>query len=110
MSDMRKFIQNAGGCVVSNNILSGRGKLKWCIREDPINDNDNGWRFLSDIDTDQYLNNPNNMSICDFNTVAEIEPAILAIYNCEIGTDIELVDKKRKKVFIDSNTGKPYKI
>lgn len=85
MSNMPIFIQNAGGCVVSKNILSERGKLKWCVREEPMNDQDNGWRFFSDIDTDQYLSNPDNMCICDFNTVAKIEPAILAIYKCDIG-------------------------
>lgn len=47
-----QFISNAGGCVVSKNI---------------INKNDNGWRFFSDIDTEEYINNPHNLMICDFN-------------------------------------------
>jgi hypothetical protein len=55
-----EFIRNPGGSVVSKNILNGKGKLKWCIREKPLNDFDNGWRFLSDIDTDEFLSNPNN--------------------------------------------------
>lgn len=101
-----QFIKNAGGCVVSKNILSGKGKLKWCVRENSVNEVDNGWRFLSDIDTNDYLSEPSNMSICDFNTVANIEPAILAIYNFDIGTDIELVRENDKIVFRDSNTRK----
>ena len=51
------------------NILSNRGKLKWCVREKSINDIDNGWRFFSDIDSEEYLINPDNMSICGFNTM-----------------------------------------
>ena len=46
-----------------------------------------------------------NMCICDYNTVANIEPAIVAIYGCKVGTDIELVERNGKKIFIDSNTG-----
>lgn len=100
-----EFIKNAGGCVVSNNIISKKGNLKWCIREDSVNPVDNGWRFLSDIDTDEFLNDASNMSVCDFNTIAELEPAILSIYNMPVGTDITLVEKDRKKYFIDTGTG-----
>lgn len=105
MSEIVNFISNAGGCIVSKNILNHKGKLKWCVREESLNEVDNGWRFLSDIDTEEYLNKAENMCICDFNTVANIEPAILAIYNSKIGTDIELVEENGKKVFLDSNTG-----
>jgi len=49
------------------------------------------------------------MCICDFNTVANIEPAILAIYDCKVGTDIELIEENGKKVFLDSNTGERIK-
>ena len=37
-------------------------------------------------------------------------PAILAIYNCKVGTDIELVEENGKKIFLDSNTGKRLKL
>lgn len=99
-----QFIKNAGGCVVSKNILSHKGQLKWCVREKTVNEVDNGWRFFSDIDTDDYLSESSNMTICDFNTVANIEPAILSIYNMKIGTDIEIVRENNKIVFLDSNT------
>lgn len=105
MCEVIQFIKNAGGCVVSRNILSGKGKLKWCIRENSVNEVDNGWRFLSDIDTDEYLSKADNMSICDFNSVANIEPAILSIYDFEIGTEIEIIRENGKIGFMDSNTG-----
>lgn len=60
--------------------------------------------IFSDIDTDDYLSESSNMTICDFNTVANIEPAILSIYNMKIGTDIEIVRENNKIVFLDSNT------
>ena len=61
------------------------------------------------IDTEEYLSKADNMCICDFNTVANIEPAILAIYDCKVGTDIELIEENGKKVFLDSNTGERIK-
>lgn len=95
-----------GGSVVSKNILEHKGNLKWCIKEEPINRLDNGWRFLSDIDTDEFLANPSNMVICDWGTVIEVEPAITSIFNMPQGTDITLINENGKKYFIDTNTGK----
>ena len=94
MSELVTFISNAGGSIVS---------------KEAINDVDNGWRFFADIDTEEYLSKADNMCICDFNTVANIEPAILAIYDCKVGTDIELIEENGKKVFLDSNTGERIK-
>lgn len=55
MSEVVTFIPDAGGSIVSKNILSHKGKLRWCVREESVNDVDNGWRFFSDIDTEEYL-------------------------------------------------------
>lgn len=101
-----KFIEGAGGCIVSKNILNHNGNLKWLFREESVNEVDNGWRFLSDIDTDEFINNPNNMTVCDFNTVVEIEPAVLAIYHLPVGTDLQLVVENNKRFFVDNLTGK----
>lgn len=58
-----------GGCVVSKNIINGNGKLKWCIKEPSVNEIDNGWRFLSDIDTGEFLTDASNMVVCDWGTI-----------------------------------------
>ena len=73
---------NLGGCVVSKNILEKRGRVKWCFREESVNNIDNGWRFLSEIDTDEFLADSKNMVICDWGTIFEIEPAIAPIFEC----------------------------
>lgn len=57
---------NMGGAVVSRNLLENKSRLKWCFRENSVNEVDNGWRFLSEIDTDEYLKNASNMVICDW--------------------------------------------
>ena len=61
MNKVVTFIPNAGGSIVSKNILSHKGKLRWCVREESVNDVDNGWRFFSDIDTEEYLSKADNM-------------------------------------------------
>lgn len=94
-----------GGCVASRNILNGKGNLKWCIRESAINELDNGWRFLSDIDTDEFLSDSSNMAVCDWGTIINVEPAVIAIYNLPVGTDIMLVCENNVKKFVYTDTG-----
>jgi hypothetical protein len=94
-----------GACLVSKNIYDGKGKLKWCIHETSKRDVDNGWRFLSDIDTEEYLNSVNNWCILAYESVIEIEPAVLAIYDMPVGTEVTLMHEGKKKFFIDTNTG-----
>ena len=94
-----------GGCVVSKNILTGKGNVKWCIRESSLNELDNGWRLLSDIDTDDFLSDSSNMAVCDWGTVANIEPAVIEIFNMPVGTDIMLVNENHVKKFVYTETG-----
>ena len=104
-----KFIVNAGGCIVSKNIMDGRGKLKWMVRKESVCEIDNGWRFFSDIDDDDYVNNPDNLAVCDFNTVAEIEPAIIGIFLMPVGSDLQLVKSDGVIAFYDNITEKEVK-
>lgn len=46
------------------------------------------------------------MTVCDFNTVVGLEPAILAIYNFPVGSDLQLVVEDNQRFFVDNLTGK----
>lgn len=48
-----------------------------------------------------------NNLVVDFDRLVGIEPAVLAIYDLPVGTDLEF-DSERM-VVIDSNTGKEYR-
>lgn len=99
-----------GLCKISKNIYNGTGKLKWCIRESE------GWIFLSNIDTNEYLADENNYEYCAFEKVIEIEPAVMGLSRMPVGTDIQLcsgytrkflgIPSKWKMWFADNETGK----
>lgn len=94
-----------GASIVSNNILENKANIKWILRENSVNELDNGWRFLSEIDTEEYLSHAENMLICDWSTIVEIEPAVLSIFNMPIGTELILIYEGEEKYFLDSNSG-----
>ena len=98
---------NLGGCIITKSLDDGTSKLKWIFREESVNPVDNGWRALGDTDTEEYINVPENNLVVDFDRLIEIEPAVLAIYDMPVGTDMEF--DSQRKVFIDSNTGKEYR-
>lgn len=94
-----------GASIVSNNILENKANIKWILRENSVNELDNGWRFLSEIDTEEYLSHAENMSICDWSTIVEIEPAVLSIFNMPIGTELTIIYEDERVYFLDSNSG-----
>ena len=98
---------NLCGCIITKSLDEGTSKLKWIFREESVNPVDNGWRALGDTDTEEYINVPENNLVVDFDRLVEIEPAVLAIYDMPVGTDMEF--DSQRKVFIDSNTGKEYR-
>lgn len=103
-----KYIEHAGGVIISKSLLAGDSKLKWMFREESVNPADNGWRALGDTDTQEYINDSNNMIVVDFNTLANIEPAVLSVYDLPVGADLELREENGKKYFADTNTGKVF--
>ena len=94
-----------GASIVSNNILENKANIKWILRENSVNELDNGWRFLSEIDTEEYLSHAENMSICDWSTIVEIEPAVLSIFNMPIGTELTIIYEDERLYFLDTITG-----
>ncbi|WP_434350706.1 immunity protein Imm33 domain-containing protein [Streptococcus sp. KHUD_014] len=102
---MSKIGMGLGASIVSNNILENKAHIKWILREDSVDELDNGWRFLSEIDTEEYLSHAENMSICDWSTIVEIEPAVLSIFNMPIGTELTIIYEDERLYFLDTITG-----
>lgn len=96
-----------GGSIVSKNILDKKGKLKWCIKESPAHELDNGWRFLSEIDTDEFLSQDAHMRVCDWGTVVALEPAVMQIFSLPEGTELMLIQEENRKRFVHTGTGQP---
>lgn len=102
-----EFIQGAGACLVSKNVLSGAGRIKWMVREESRAAADNGWRIFSHIDTTEYLHDANNLVITDFNSVCELEPALIGIWDLPVGSDLQIVDEGDGIQIVDTATGRP---
>jgi hypothetical protein len=101
-----EIIPSAGGCTISLNAYEGRAPIRWANREASVAPGDNGWRFLSAIDTTEYLNTPGNLRIADYNEVCSIEPAVIGIWDMPIGTGITIERGDGRIRLIDDASGR----
>ena len=65
------------GCIVSKLALSDG--IGYMYRDTPMKDTpDSGWRFLHGDESDEYIDNQENIEVLDVNTICNLRPDILA--------------------------------
>ncbi|WP_273113512.1 DUF2185 domain-containing protein [Corynebacterium durum] len=100
-----EFIPNAGGCLATLNVINRTGVVRWMVRLPSQMPADNGWQIMSHLDTTEYLNDPANWRIVDFNDLCAIEPALIGIWDMPVGSDLQIVRDDRIRIF-DTPTGR----
>ena len=104
-----EFIPNAGACLATLNVINRTGVVRWMVRVPSQMPADNGWQIMSHLDTTEYLNDPANWRIVDFNDLCAIEPALIGIWDMPVGSDLQIVRDDRIRIF-DTPVGKsPWK-
>jgi len=58
-------------------------------REASDNDSDSGWRFFSGEESQEYVDDPDNLSLYDVNTIANYDPEIIPYLDAPIGSAYE---------------------
>ncbi len=102
--EMKVYIQGAGGTVVSRSILNGTSRLKWLFRQE--SEHGNGWVAFGDTDTQEYVDDAKNMTVVDFNTLANLEPAVVNVFYMPVGSDLEFCADQTGTYFVDTKTGR----
>jgi len=101
---MKKYVENAGSCIVTKSLLNGESNFRWLFREEPLDNIDTGWLAFGDSDNNEYVNDPKNLSVVDLNTLINIEPTILNVYEMPVGTDLIFIEEDGEKYFINAKT------
>lgn len=79
-----ELLRQNPGCFVTKRALDeGCGYM---YREEPSPEYpDSGWRFFVGDEPDDYVNNPDNISVCGLNTICNLWPDVMAFLNAEVG-------------------------
>ena len=101
------LIPDIGYCFATNKITIEGMKVGYMYREVPDRDSDSGWRFLSGTESQDYVDNPENLKIYDVNTIANYDPDIIPYLNLPIGTVLIRIsehefeiDKRDKPIYV----------
>ena len=101
--EIKQYIEGAGESIVSRSILEGSSRLKWFFRQN--SGHGNGWIAFGDRDTQEYVDNPDNMAVVDFNVLANLEPAVVNVFHMPCGADLEFRSDASGSYFVDTRTG-----
>ena len=93
-SEIKDLVPSMGYCKASNTIMVDGLKVGFMYREEPDDNNDSGWRFLSGTENQKYVDDDRNHQKLEINIVANIDPAIVAYLDRPFGTDLERVAGK----------------
>ncbi len=64
-------------------------------REEPDTEFDSGWRFLSGLETDAYVDDLANVGLHDVNTIANYDPDVIPLLDAPAGSAFERDDDGR---------------
>ena len=71
---IQRLVPGRGACLACDHITVDGRPVGFMYREEPDNDFDSGWRFLSGLETDAYVNELANVGLHDVNTIANYDP------------------------------------
>jgi len=83
---IRPLATGRGAGLATDDILVEGKPVGFMYREEPSNDIDSGWRFLSGSESQEYLDDPHNMAFYDINTVSNYDPEIIPFLDSPVGS------------------------
>ena len=91
-ADQLKDLARGHGSCIATDMIVVRGKpVGFMYREAPSDDIDSGWRFMSGLESQDYMDEPDNHGIYDVNTIANYDPTIIPLLDEPEGAVFERV-------------------
>lgn len=90
---IKPLAQGHGSCFATDMITVEGYPVRFMYREEPDNEVDSGWRFMSGFESDEYIDNPDNLAVYDVNTIANYDPSIIPLLGSPIGSAFEKVEE-----------------
>ncbi len=91
-TDIKELVSNLGYCMATDKITVEGLDIGYMYKEAPEDVNDSGWRFFSGIETQEYIDNPDNIGIYDVNTIANYDCAIIPYLNKQTGAELNRIE------------------
>ena len=83
---------------VTKRFVEENSKIGFAYREKPDNETDSGWRFLVGNESQEYIDNPDNLLLYSIEDIIKLDDSIKPILNSGIDTAFEKVNTEFKQV------------
>ncbi len=87
--NIKALVYGLGGGIATDMIMVEGKPINYMYREEPNEPSDSGWCFMSGYESQEYLDNPDNMAIYDLNTIANYSPDIVPFLEAPYGSAYE---------------------
>jgi hypothetical protein len=87
--NIKNLIKPIGACYASDKITVDGLPVRYMYRDQPQFDVDSGWRFFSGTETQEYIDNPDNLMIYDVNTIVNYDQSVIPYLDMPIGSELE---------------------
>ncbi len=84
--EIQNLAYGYGACFATDQITVEGKAVGYMYREEPVQPEDSGWRFFSGEESQEYVDDLENTSIYDVNTIANYDPAIIPYLDSPAGS------------------------
>jgi hypothetical protein len=100
-AEIKPLAEGFGGCFATDAIVVDGLPVGFFYREEPDFDVDSGWRFLAGNESQDYIDNPDNLAIYDVNTIANYDPDVIPLLGEPIGSAFERDPETKQFIAVD---------
>jgi hypothetical protein len=105
---IKSLAEGRGACFATDMIMVGGKKVGYMYREEPDNDIDSGWRFLTGSESQEYMDDAHNHGIYDVNTIANYDPEIIPFLDAPAGSVFTRDASSRRFVAVEEKSIEEY--
>lgn len=88
-AEIHPLADGHGACIASDKITVDGHPVRFMYREPAVHEVDSGWRFLSGLESEAYLEDTANHAFYDCNTIANYDRTIIPLLDAPIGSAFE---------------------
>ena len=90
-NEIKEIAKGFGAGMATDKITVEGEPIGYLYREEPNFEADSGWRSFSGSEDQHYVDNPDNSSFYDINTIANYDDAIIPYLDLSMGTELERI-------------------
>ena len=87
--EIERMIPDIGFCYATDKITVDGNPVDYMSRQEPDSPEDSGWVFYGGGETQEYMDNADNIGVYSVNTIANYDPEIIQFLTYPPGTEIE---------------------